>query len=214
MSGALTSGTTPTDLPVNTQASPDQGAPQQQSVQADAEKSGVNLFTLPEFRSYQAKMDRQFDQLKREIQTRDLRLKELETKDMSELDRYKYELAEAQAALEEIQERQREAEFLAAKQRDVERFAKLVDASDDEKFKEKLWNARSYDEAMEITLERANSKQTRVLEKEQERRDANQPYLATGAPSTPTTRREQAIKEAKEKQDGYAMIKALLLPSD
>lgn len=172
--------------------------------QAPKKSNSVNLYDLPEFRQYQGKMEKAYQAALARIQT-------LETKDLDPEQKAGYEaMAELEQLRAEVTEHRQEKQRMAieaTKRRDVERLAALSGASVDD-----LMEAKSYDEAMEIALKYANSRQTKALEADSERKQANTSYIPTGSPSTPRTRKEELTQKALEARDGISYIRAMESP--
>lgn len=194
----LTSGETTPDVPVPTDGqTPATGEAPQTPVKP------VSLFESKEFREYQATQDRRVSQAAQENAELKKRLRDLETRDLPEVERLKYELQERDNVLAQLaaeaQQREQQAQVEELKKKDLTRLHKMsgIPMAD-------LAEAGNYDEAMDMAVKYVESGKGR------EESGADETYIPSNRPSTPTTRQQQAMKDALKKGDGIGYLEHLI----
>jgi hypothetical protein len=133
----------------------------------------------------------------------------LQMRDMSDVERLAFERDEAmtyaQSVTAQLQETEAQRQREQARQEDLAAIAEEAGVPLDE-----LQAAQSPQEARRIAFQFIKSTLSSTREAEQERSEANRPYLGSGAPTTPTSRKEQRFEQATRNRDSRAYILEIL----
>jgi hypothetical protein len=129
----------------------------------------------------------------------------LQMRDMSDVERLQFERDEAYQYAQQTQAQLQEAE--AARLREEARQADLADIAEEAGVPlSELQAAQSPQEARRIAFQFIKSNASSNREAEAERSEANRPYLGSGAPTTPTSRKEQRYEQAAKERNAHAYI--------
>jgi hypothetical protein len=133
----------------------------------------------------------------------------LQMRDMSDVERLAFERDEAmtyaQSVTAQLQETEAQRQREQARQEDLAAIAEEAGVPLDE-----LQAAQSPQEARRIAFQYIKSTLSSTREAEQERSEANRPYLGSGAPTTPTSRKEQRFEQHTRNRDSRAYILEIL----
>jgi hypothetical protein len=133
----------------------------------------------------------------------------LQMRDMSDVERLQFERDEAYQYAQQTQAQLQEAE--AARQREEARMADLAEIAEEEGIPMSvLQDAQSPKEARRLAIQYIKSNLSSNREAEAERSEANRPYLGSGAPTTPTSRKEQRFEQHTRNRDSRAYILEIL----
>jgi hypothetical protein len=133
----------------------------------------------------------------------------LQMRDMSDVERLQFERDEAYQYAQQTQAQLQETE--AARLREEARQADLADIAEEAGVPlSELQAAQSPQEARRIAFQFIKSNLSSNREAEAERSEANRPYLGSGAPTTPTSRKEQRFEQHTRNRDSRAYILEIL----
>jgi hypothetical protein len=128
----------------------------------------------------------------------------LQMRDMSDVERLQFERDEAYQFANATQQQLADQERERARQEDLQRIASLTGAP-----LESLQDAQSPHDAWERAVNHLKATTPAAQAQQQERTEANAVYLGGGAPSTPNSRHEQALRQAVADGDPIAYVRLL-----
>lgn len=167
-----------------TQTSVEQTPPQQ------PQANKVDLFTLPEFKGYQAQVTRTINTLQTELQ----QLKQAQTaarmEGMDELEQATFLLQQKDEELAEARKELQRQEMMQQRWRDLQELSELTGAPVSE-----MAEATKYDDAVKAAIKWMKENGATAKEVREAKQEANRVDLGGGAASTPTDR---AAKERQE----------------
>lgn len=203
------------------QAEPRAAEPQSQAVAGSKptsepkskDKSGVNLFELPEFRQYQSTLTRQQQQREQEYQRKlaeyEQRMQQLEEANLDDYEKAQRRAERAENELNKFRtqmtQQQQQEEANRKILEDMQRISTKTGIPI-----ERLFTAQSYDEAWEMGLAHLKEQSTVLQKAEEERLEANRTVVGGGKASTPTDRTAKVQNEYLSKKDGKGYIHSIL----
>lgn len=133
----------------------------------------------------------------------------LQMRDMSDVERTAYERDEAITYARSIEAQLQETE--AARQREEARLEDLSEIAEEEGIPMSvLQDAQSPKEARRLAIQYIKSNLSSTQAADAERSAANRPYLGSGAPSTPTSRKEQRFEQHIKERNARAYVLDIL----
>jgi hypothetical protein len=185
----------------NTSASPNEGqaqtsvgdAPQERATQNKTTEK-VDLFKIPEFRGYQAQMNRTVSQLQNELAQLKQAQNAARMEGMDELERATYLLQEKEAELQQYRAELQRREIQAQRDADLSELSDLTGAP-----KNVLAVAETYDEAVKLSIQWMKENGATAKEIREAKAEANRVDLGGGKAVTPQDR---------EAQERAALLKA------
>ena len=129
----------------------------------------------------------------------------LQMRDMSDVERLQFERDEAYQYAQSLEQQSAERAREQARQEDLQRIANETGAPLD-----LLQDAESPQDAWTRAIKHLKSTTPAAREAEAERSEANRPYLGSGAPTTPTSRREQRFEQLAKERNSRAYFLEIL----
>lgn len=182
----------------------------------------VNLHEFEDFRKYQAERDRREAQIQQQYQSdlqasnraiADLKrqLNELADKDLDDFGKLQNQLKREQQEKQEIialyQQREQEQRVQQEKATFMGRLYRDYELTRDEY--DQIWQASSPDEAVAMARKFDRARARQRDEEDEERRESNRVDVGGGRASTRETRQSSSEREAWDKRDPQAFVRAL-----
>jgi vacuolar-type H+-ATPase subunit I/STV1 len=190
MADDLTSVENTTGTPNDGQTQSSVGAAPQERAPENKTTEKVDLFKLPEFRGYQAQMNRTVSQLQNELAQLKQAQAAAKMEGMDELERATYLLQEKENELNQYRAALHQREIQAQRDADLSELSDLTGAP-----KNVLAVAETYDEAVKLSIQWMKENGATAKEIREAKAEANRVDLGGGKAVTPVDR------EAQERAD-------------
>jgi vacuolar-type H+-ATPase subunit I/STV1 len=190
MADELTSVENTTGTPNDGQTQSSVGAAPQERAPENKTTEKVDLFKLPEFRGYQAQMNRTVSQLQNELAQLKQAQAAAKMEGMDELERATYLLQEKENELNQYRAALHQREIQAQRDADLSELSDLTGAP-----KNVLAVAETYDEAVKLSIQWMKENGATAKEIREAKAEANRVDLGGGKAVTPVDR------EAQERAD-------------
>jgi len=191
------------------QAQTSSEAPQQSEPVAGStqtpEKKPVNLYELPEFKSYQAQVTKTMTQLQQQLQQFEASRHEQAMAGMDDLERRDYLLNLKEKELEAYRVQAQQAQIAQQRMQDIQKLSTMSGAPTTI-----FEAAETYDDAVRLAMEYMRTNGTAAQQAQVERAAANRVDLGGGKPLTPQEQRERTMTDLLKKGDTRSYFKMML----
>lgn len=191
------------------QAQTSSEAPQQSEPVAGStqtpEKKPVNLYELPEFKSYQAQVTKTMTQLQQQLQQFEASRHEQAMAGMDDLERRDYLLNLKERELEAYRVQAQQAQIAQQRMQDIQKLSTMSGAPTTI-----FEAAETYDDAVRLAMEYMRTNGTAAQQAQVERAAANRVDLGGGKPLTPQEQRERTMTDLLKKGDTRSYFKMML----
>ena len=184
-------------------STPQQSTPEGGSQQTSAKP--VNLHELPEFRQYQATVDRKMAQLQAQLGQFEQNRHEQAMAGMDDVQRRDYLLSLKDRELQSYREQMAQAQQAQQRMSDIQRLSDWSGAP-----AKVLEAAETYDDAVRLAFGYVKENGTAAQQAQAERAAANKVDLGGGKPITPEDQRKKQADELLAKGDTRSYFKMLL----
>ena len=183
---------------------PQQSEPVAGSTQTP-EKKPVNLYELPEFKSYQAQVTKTMTQLQQQLQQFEASRHEQAMAGMDDLERRDYLLNLKERELEAYRVQAQQAQIAQQRMQDIQKLSTMSGAPTTI-----FEAAETYDDAVRLAMEYMRTNGTAAQQAQAERAAANRVDLGGGKPPTPQEQRERTMADLLKKGDTRSYFKMML----
>ena len=187
-----------------------QTAPSQQQTQQTQADKPINLYSIPEFRQYQATQERRAAELQKKLAEYEAQLEQATMAGLDDFQRaqyqaekYKRTAGEREQQLAEMQQQIQYQQMLAQRQADIAALAQEFGVPADT-----LENARTYDEARYMAQARKLEQELEQV-RQQQRAVTNRTDIGGGRANTPADRMDTEFDKAVKAKDPFAYVSLL-----